>query len=386
MIADHDTLETLEVGRLAPFLEARHLELAAHAYRWLQGRDFEAAEESTPAQLAGDLAGAGLLRACVPSAFGGLRERVELRDLCLVRMLLGFHSSLVDTVFAMQGLGSYPVTLAGSEKQRERLLPRVARGEAICAFALTEPDAGSDVSAVNTRAEDVDGGYRLSGTKTFISNAGCADSYVLFARTSSDAHRGLTAFLIDGNTPGLHVEPLELIAPHPIGTLRLDGLFVPSAARIGEEGEGFSLAMRTLDLFRPSVGAAAVGMGRRALSESCKRVRARRQFGKTLSQFQLTQAAIADMAVDLASAELLVFSAAAQADAGRPVGVDAAMAKLHATEVAQRVIDRAVQLHGGQGILRGAITERLYREIRALRIYEGTTEIQKLVIAKALLR
>jgi acyl-CoA dehydrogenase len=289
-------------------------------------------------------------------------------------------------MFAMQGLGSYPVTLAGTKAQKGALLPEVAAGRAICAFAITEPEAGSDVSGVSTRAVRDGADYLLDGTKCFISNAGLATSYVVFARTSDDKHKGLSAFLVDGAANGLTIEPTELIAPHPIGVVRLRALRVPASARLGEEGDGFRLAMETLDFFRTSVGAAALGMAARARDEAIARVKSRRQFGKTLAEHQATQLALADMAVDVATANLLVFSASHTIDTGRPGTMGAALAKLHATEAAQRVIDRAVQLFGGQGVVAGEITERLYREVRALRIYEGTSEIQKLVIARGLLR
>ncbi|MGZ3429801.1 MAG: acyl-CoA dehydrogenase family protein [Polyangia bacterium] len=252
---------------------------------------------------------------------------------------------------------------------------------------MTEPDAGSDVSAITTRAVRDGDHYLVSGTKCFISNAGVADSYVLFARTSDDRHRGLSAFLLDGGASGLTITPTELIAPHPIGTLKLDGVRIAASARLGEEGDGFALAMSTLDFFRTSVGAAALGMAARAFDEARARVLARKQFGRPLADFQATQMALADMALDVAAARLLVFSAAHRIDTSDGPGtVDAAMAKLYATEAAQRVVDRAVQLFGGQGVVSGCIVERLYREVRALRIYEGTSEIQKLVIGKALLK
>jgi acyl-CoA dehydrogenase len=370
---------------MSVFLDERHLELRRRAQAWADGANLD--DEHDPRALVAGMARAELLRACVPAAYGGLRERVELRDLVVVRAALAYRSSLADTMFAMQGLGSYPVTLAGSDQQKRALLPRVAGGEAICAFAVTEPEAGSDVSAIATRATRTASGYVLDGTKTFISNAGLADSYVVFARTSDDRHHGLTAFLLNGLTTELMVKPIQLIAPHPIGTVELRGVAVPESARLGAEGEGFALAMATLDLFRTSVGAAAVGMAARARDEAIARVKSRRQFGKALAEFQATQLAVADMALDVATATLLVLSAAHRIDVtGQASAVDAAMAKLHATEAAQRVIDRAVQLHGGQGVVAGAVVERLYREVRALRIYEGTSEIQKLVIARALLR
>jgi acyl-CoA dehydrogenase len=376
-----------------PFFEERHLRLRTLAEA--AGAALEAVEE--PRRIVEELARAGLLAHCVPSAHGGAREAVEGRDVCVIRRALGYRSSLVDTLFAMQGLGSFPVTLAGDEAQRRALLPRVARGEAICAFAITEPEAGSDVSGITTRASrsrDLEqpvlaglplkgDAWRLDGEKTFISNAGLADSYVVFARTSDDKHRGLSAFLVAGGARGLGCEPIELIAPHPIGRLLLDG--VP-ATLLGAEGDGFKIAMATLDRFRPSVGAAAAGMAARALDEAIARVKARRQFGRALAEQQATQLALAEMAVDLEAADLLVASAAFAGDHGARATREAAIAKLHATEAAQRVIDRALQLHGGAGVVRGAVVERLYREVRALRIYEGTSEIQKLVIARELLR
>ncbi len=367
------------------FLEERHIELRYRAQAWVDGSDLE--HEHEPRRIVDRLARHDLLKACVPAQHGGLRERVELRDLCVLRAVLGYRSSLVDTMFAMQGLGSYPVTLAGSDAQKAALLPRVANGQTICAFAITEPDAGSDVSSIKTRAVRQGAEWVIDGEKCFISNAGVADSYVLFARTSDDRHHGLSAFFVDGASNGLTITPTELIAPHPIGTVTLSGVRVPGSALVGAEGEGFALAMATLDFFRTSVGAAALGMATRALDEARARVLARKQFGRPLADFQATQMALAEMAVDVAAARQLVFSAAHHIDTSDGPGtIDAAMAKLYATEAAQRVIDRAVQLFGGQGVVAGCIVERLYREVRALRIYEGTSEIQKLVIGKALLK
>jgi alkylation response protein AidB-like acyl-CoA dehydrogenase len=369
----------------SPFLEERHDDLWRHAERWAAAATLE--EHEDPRALVAALAQAGLLAACVPSAHGGLRQRVELRDLCVVRRALGYRSSLADTMFAMQGLGSYPITLAGTGEQKQALLPRAANGQTICAFAVTEPEAGSDVSAIATRAQRTADGWLLDGTKCFISNAGLADSYVVFARTSPDSHRGLTAFWVNGLTNGVVVEPIALIAPHPIGVVHFRGCRLPASALVGDEGEGFRLAMATLDLFRASVGAAAVGMASRALDETLARVQSRHQFGRALAAFQATQLALAEMALDLQSAWLLVLDAAYRADtAAEARPLEAAMAKLAATEAAQRIIDRAVQLHGAQGLVAGTVVERLYREVRALRIYEGTSEIQKLVIAKALLK
>lgn len=367
------------------FLDERHIALRYRAQAWVDAVDLES--EHDPRRLVDMLARHELLKACVPSEFGGLRERVELRDLCVLRAVLAYRSSLADTMFAMQGLGSYTVTLAGSEAQKQALLPGVVNGQTICAFAITEPDAGSDVGAVRTRAVREGDHYLLDGVKCFISNAGVADSYVLFARTSDDRHHGLSVFLVDGKANGLTITPTELIAPHPIGTVTLKGVRVPSSARIGDEGQGFALAMTTLDFFRTSVGAAALGMAARAFDEARARVKQRQQFGRPLADFQATQMALAEMAVEVQATKLLVFAAAHAIDGTNAPGtVEAAMAKLYATEAAQRVIDRAVQLFGGQGVVAGCIVERLYREVRALRIYEGTSEIQKLVIGRALLR
>jgi acyl-CoA dehydrogenase len=369
------------MSSVARFLEPRHVELRVATQAFADGGRLEAEHDAHA--LVAMLGKAGLLRACVPAAYGGLREQVELRDLAVIRAVLGYRSSLADTMFAMQGLGSHPVTLAGSDAQKRALLPKVASGEAICAFAITEPDAGSDVSSMTTRATRNGDEWVLDGTKCFISNAGIATSYVIFARTSDDKHKGVSAFLVEGGAAGLSAEPVELIAPHPIGVLQLRGV---RGALLGGEGEGFRLAMATLDFFRTSVGAAALGMAARARDEAVARVRTRKQFGKALAEFQATQLAVADMALDVATANLLVFSAADGIDAGQRATLSAALAKLHATEAAQRVIDRAVQLFGGQGVVAGNPVERLYREVRALRIYEGTSEIQKLVIARHFLR
>jgi acyl-CoA dehydrogenase len=369
------------------FLDERHLAFRHEVQRFCQAQDLEVEDEGAARTLVARMAGAGILRACVPSEFGGLRAKVEVRDLVVARAALGWRSALVDTMFAMQGLGSYPVTLAGTAAQKRALLPRVVNGEAICAFAITEPGAGSDVSGIATRARRDGDGWILDGHKCFISNAGIADAYVVFARTSDDKHRGLSAFVVPGDAAGLTATPVRLIAPHPIGELRFDGVRLPADALLGEEGDGFKLAMSTLDVFRPTVGAAAVGMAARARDEAVRRVREREQFGRPLADFQATQMALAEMQVDVSAATLLVLQAAHKIDeTGDAAPMESSMAKLYATEAAQRVIDRAVQLFGGAGLVHGAVVERLYREIRALRIYEGTSEIQKLVIARAMLR
>jgi acyl-CoA dehydrogenase len=340
-----------------------------------------------PRQALAHLAAAGLLAECVPAAHGGAAERISLRALCIVREALAAIDPLYDLMFAMQGLGSYPVTLSGTAAQQMALLPRIVRGEAIGAFALTEPAAGSDIAAVRTSARAEGEGYVIEGEKTFISNAGLATQYVLFARTSDDRKRGLSAFLVPAGVPGLTVQPLCLLTgEHPIGTLRLSGVRVDRAALLGQEGDGMRLALCTLDLFRTSVGAAAVGMGRRALTEALAYVRRREQFGQLLSGFQATQMALAEMATELDAAALLVQRAATLVDSGARATLESSMAKLKATEAAQVIVDRALQLHGGSGLLAGGILERLYREVRALRIYEGTSEIQKLIIARELLK
>jgi acyl-CoA dehydrogenase len=333
------------------------------------------------------LAEAGLLRMMVPAEHGGAYERPLATPVCLARQWLARHSGALDNAFVMQGLGSYPVIQAGAPALRAELLPRVARGEVLCAFALTEPGAGSDVSGIQTRAEpDGEGGVRLHGEKCFISNAGIAGSYVVFAREpdGDDGKPRFGAFWVAGDAPGLSVEPISVIAPHPIGTVRFGGVRVPAEHRLGAPGEGLHIALGTLDLFRVTVGAAALGLGDRALTEAVRHLGERIQFGKPLAQQQGLRFALAEVVTDHVAAQLLVYRAAGARDEGRATADMPAMAKLHATETAQRVVDRAVQSLGGLGVTVGQATERLYREVRALRIYEGTSEIQKLVIARAL--
>ncbi len=289
----------------------------------------------------------------------------------------------------MQGLGSGAISLAGSEALKQRYLPRVARGEAIAAFALSEPDAGSDVAAMSTSATLVGDHYELNGTKTWISNGGIADFYTVFVRTGeAPGARGLSAFVVDADTPGLRIaERIDVVAPHPLATLRFEKCRVPASQRLGESGSGFKIAMQTLDIFRSSVAAAALGFARRALDEAITRASSRKMFGQTLGDFQLTQAALADMATSIDSAALLTYRAAWLRDVkGVRTTREAAMAKMVATEEAQKVIDRAVQVFGGMGVTSGHAVEKLYREIRALRIYEGATEVQKLIIARELLK
>jgi acyl-CoA dehydrogenase len=331
------------------------------------------------------LARAELSRLVVPQAYGGTSETVQSVPLCIARQWLARRSGALDTAFVMQGLGSYPVTMAGPDALRRMLLPKVASGQAICAFALTEPEAGSDVAGMRTLAEPTSEGVVLRGRKAFISNAGVATSYVVFAReaVAGDKPR-FGAFWVPGDAPGLRVDPIEVIAPHPIGTVHLDNVAVPAAHRLGEIGEGLQIALGTLDVFRVSVGAAALGLADRALDETIDHLRRRVQFGKPLSKQQGLRFAVAEVATEHMAAQLLVYRAAAARDAGQPSSDQVAMAKLYATETAQRVIDRAVQSFGGLGVTVGSVPERLYREIRALRIYEGTSEIQKLVIARSL--
>ncbi len=383
----------MSIGRLEVSFDERHRELAARVAAFARERiePIEADhvdgddEDEAARRYVEEMASVGLLDHAVPR--GG--ARFDSRALCLIRENLARASGFADCMFAMQGLGSAPITLAGDDEQRAAYQDGVASGERICAFALTEPEAGSDVASMTTRAIRSGDEYVLDGTKTFISNAGVANLYTVFAKTDPDAgHRGISAFVVDGANPGLHVvERQRVIAPHPIGTIRFDGCRVPASRRVGGEGEGFRVAMRTLDVFRPTVGAAALGLARRALHEARERARSRRQFGRAIADFQLIQAHLAAMATELDAARLLVYRAAHLADRGDDrTTLEAAMAKLFATETAQRVVDRAVQIFGGSGVLRGNVVERLYREVRALRIYEGTSEVQHLVIASRLLK
>lgn len=326
---------------------------------------------------------AGLLRACVPAAYGGLRENMDVRSLCLSREILARTSGLADFALAMQGLGSAPITLAGDESQKRAYLPRVGAGKAIPAFALSEPNAGSDVAATEATAVRDGSGWRLDGVKTWISNAGLADFYVIFARTGEGpGSKGLSAFIVEADTPGLDAsERIDVIAPHPLGTLRLSDCRVPAERQLGRPGEGFKIAMGTLDVFRTTVGAAALGFARRALDEAATRVQKRRIFGGVLGDLQLVQARIGEMAIEIDASALLVYRSGWTRDVlGQRITREASSAKLYATEAAQHVIDAAVQLFGGLGVVRGMAVERLYREIRALRIYEGASEVLKLVV------
>ncbi len=373
-----------------PFFDKAHRAFAGSLERWLsevgvaeQERDADASCRAWVRALGEN----GWLRACVPDVYGGVRAGLDVRTLCLARETLACRCASADFAFAMQGLGSAALTLFGGAELQRRYLPDVAAGRCIAAFALSEREAGSDVAALTTRARRDGDWYVIDGEKSWISNAGIADLYVLFARTGAAGSRGLSAFAVDAATPGCVVaERIEAISPHPLGTLRFDGARVAARQRIGGEGEGFKIAMSTLDLFRSTVGAAAVGFARRALAESVRHAKTRRVFGSPLASLQLTQAAIAAMATDLDASALLVYRAAWAKDMGAErVTREAAMAKWFATEAAGRICDRAVQLFGGRGVTRGEVVERLYRDVRALRIYEGASEIQQIVIAKQVL-
>lgn len=389
-----------------PFFDDRHRRLAADLGAWAEAHVPEDEPEgsgSSPGRaldaaccdLVRRMGEAGWLRLCVPAP-AGLHDRLDslprsigVRSLCLARETLAYRSALADFAFAMQGLGSGPISLFGTDEQQAACLPAVARGEKIAAFALSEAEAGSDVAALATAARPDGDHYVLDGGKTWISNAGIADFYVVFARTGEgEGHRGLSAFVVDAGAPGLTVtERIETVSPHPLGTLRLDGCRVPRTALLGAPGDGFRIAMATLDVFRSTVGAAALGMARRALDEALAHVRRRALFGGTLADLQLTQGRLAQMATDVDAAALLVYRAAWTKDAGAErVTKEAAMAKAFATEAAQRVIDGAVQLFGGRGVTAGHVVERLYRDVRPLRIYEGATEVQHVVIARQLLK
>ncbi|MEK7401095.1 MAG: acyl-CoA dehydrogenase family protein [Gemmatimonadota bacterium] len=334
------------------------------------------------------LGGAGLLAPCVAQK-GADATSIDSRTLCLTRELLAWHDGLADFAFAMQGLGTGAISLAGASALRDAVLPKVARGEWIAAFALSEAEAGSDVGAMQCAAR-LDGvSYVIDGEKTWISNGGIADVYTVVARTGEGpGTKGLSAFVVYADDPGFSVvERIETIAPHPLATIRFDGCRIPSDRRLGAPGEGFKIAMRTLDIFRASVAAAAVGFARRALDESVAHAKTRVMFDATLADQQLTQGALGDMATAIDAAALLTYRAAWRRDVLRLATTsEAAMAKMAATESAQQVIDRAVQLFGGRGVRRGEIVERLYRDIRALRIYEGATEVQKLIVARELLK
>ena len=374
-----------------PFFEERHGALARELDAWAadnlidaHGSDVDAICRALVARLGRD----GWLRHAVGSDGGA----IDTRAICLIRETLARHAGLADFAFAMQGLGSGAISLFGTQDQKRRWLPPVASGEAIAAFALSEPEAGSDVAAMQCAARRDGDDWVLDGEKTWISNGGIADFYLVFARSGDGGgeggrgSKGISAFIVDAATPGLEIaERIDVIAPHPLARLRFTGCRVPADCLVGAEGQGFKVAMATLDVFRTSVAAAALGFARRAMEEALARAQARPMFGKTLADFQLTQARLAQMALEIDAAALLTYRAAWLRDSGKRVTKEAAMAKLAATESAQRVIDGAVQLFGGQGVQSGQVVESLYREIRALRIYEGASEVQLLIIARELL-
>jgi acyl-CoA dehydrogenase len=366
---------------------ALHEEVTAWAASRIDGVEDDADVSAACRSFVVRLGDAGWLRHVVPSAFGGARERIDVRSLCILREVLASQSGLADFAFAMQGLGSGPISLFGTEPQKQRWLPPVAAGQRIAAFAISEAHAGSDIAAMRTTARRDGDGWILDGSKTWISNAGIADHYMTFARIA-DRDEAWGAFIVDAATTGLHIEePIEVSAPHVLGSIRFDACRVTGDCVVGEVGAGLRVALATLDVFRPTVGAAALGFARRALDEAVRWVRSREAFGRPLAEHQMTLARIADMSVDIDASALLVYRAAWLRDSSDTRSTaQAAMAKLHATEAAQRVVDSAVQLLGGRGIVRDSTTERLYREVRALRIYEGTSEIQKLVIARHVLR
>lgn len=369
----------------ATFLSSTHLQLRTQARA-----AFAALEPKGPlddAQLKTQVAKLGYYPYLVPAAYGGRLQQFDVLSICVLREELAYRNAAADSLFAVHGLGSHPTLLAGSESQKQSLLPLVASGETLFAFALTEPEAGSDVGALATKAERAsDGSWRLNGQKRFISNAGIATHYTVFSRTSAGP-KGISAFVVPATSPGFKVSrQMELLGEHPIGELQLTDCVVPDSARLGEEGQGMKLALGTLDVFRSTVGAAAVGMARRALDEAVAYSKSRKQFGAPLSELSAVQALLAESAMELEAARLLVHQAALTKDQGQlRVTYEAAVAKLFSTEAAQRIVDRCLQIHGGNGLVKGAVIERLYRDVRALRIYEGASEVQRLVIARHLL-
>jgi alkylation response protein AidB-like acyl-CoA dehydrogenase len=376
-----------------PFLGQEHRALAAELDAFIVSgglgeidhHDADAACKT----LVRKLGAAGFLRHCVPADFGGASPEIDSRALCVIRETLGWHDGLADFAFAMQGLGTGAMSLEGSDALRADILPRIAKGELISAFALTEPEAGSDVAAMTTSARLDGDHYVIDGEKIFISNGGIADVYTVFARTGeAPGTRGISAFVVFADTPGFEVvERIETLAPHPLARIRFNGCRVPVANLLGKPGEGFKLAMRTLDIFRPSVAAAALGFARRALDEAVVHARTRPMFGATLADLPTAQSTLGDMATAIDAACLLVMRTAWRRDVQKLNATkEAAMAKMTATENAQWVIDQALQMFGGRGVRAGEITERLYREIRALRIYEGATEVQKLIIGRELMK
>jgi len=378
---------------MLPFCDQDHLNLRVWAREWVDQKlpaicERNSSVEQSAVDVTRELGAEGLLRCVVPAEFGGLRRDVQARDLCILREELARGDALADTMFAMQALGSYPITFAGKLDQKKVVLPAIVEGSSIAAFAITEADAGSDVASLQAEAVRRAQEYRLSGTKRFISNAGIADRYIVFALTDRTKRtHGISAFLVDAKLPGLTVkEKTELLSPHPIGVLEFNDCQLSTDALLGAEGQGLEIAFTTLDLLRCTVGAAAVGFAQRALDEAIRYSKNRRQFGRPIAEFQGIEFKLADMATELEASKLLVYQAAwahdcRQADTRKR----ASMAKLYATEAAQRIVDQALQIHGASGLIAGSVMERLYRDVRALRIYEGTSEIQKVIIARSLL-
>lgn len=388
-----------------PFLDDKHRSYANDLKQWAQTSvsslidhadlyDRSSLDDACK-KLVSELGTAGWLRSVVPKEFGGLNDSLDVRTICLSREVLGFESGLADFAFAMQGLGSGPISLFGSDELKKRYLPDIATGRSIAAFAISEADAGSDVSSMSTVAHHDGHSYIINGEKTWISNAGIADHYVVFCRLKSDQTSDtklgnkpeFIALVVDADNPGLSVPTrIDVISPHPLGTLRFDNCRVSASSVVGPPNKGLRVALGTLDVFRSTVGAAALGFARRAMTEALNFVSGRQVYGQPLSEYQLTRARLASMATDIDTSALLIYRAAWTRDSGAPrITREAAMAKWHATEAAQRVIDSAVQLFGGKGVVHGETVEQLYREIRALRIYEGTSEIQQLIIADQVL-
>lgn len=379
-----------------PFLEPHHKALATDLDRWaglalrdeIQDHSVRAVDDACR-KLVRQLGEGGWLKYAIGgAAYGASADTIDTRAVCLIRETLARHSGLADFAFAMQGLGSGAISIFGSDEQKQRYLPRVAQGTAIAAFAISEPDAGSDVAALQCAARHDGDSYLINGEKNWISNGGIADFYLVFARTGEAAGaKGISAFLVDANAPGLEIaERIEVMAPHPLARLAFKDCRIPVTQRLGDPGQGFKIAMSTLDIFRSSVAAAALGFARCALHEALSRSTSRKMFGQALADFQLTQAKLAKMATDIDTAALLTYRAAWLKDMGRPVTVEAAMAKMTATEIAQQAIDSAVQIFGALGVVSGQAVERLYREIRPLRIYEGATEVQQLIIARGIIK
>jgi acyl-CoA dehydrogenase len=379
-----------------PFLEPRHKALATELELWarrvlsddLQDHSVRAVDDACR-RLVRQLGEGGWLKYAIGgAAYGASADTIDTRAVCLIRETLARHSGLADFAFAMQGLGSGAISIFGTHEQKQRYLPCVAQGTAIAAFAISEPDAGSDVAALQCAARKEGDSYLINGEKTWISNGGIAGFYLVFARTGEEAGaKGISAFIVDANTPGLEIaERIEVMAPHPLARLVFKDCRIPATQRLGDPAQGFKIAMSTLDIFRSSVAAAAVGFARCALHEALSRSTSRKMFGQALADFQLTQAKLAKMATDIDSAALLTYRAAWLKDMGRPVTVEAAMAKMTATEIAQQSIDSAVQIFGALGVVSGQAIERLYREIRPLRIYEGATEVQQLIIARGIIK